>query len=405
MRSPRSMIKLAMAFLLMGLGASCEPEGPDGIIENLVETEEELRICASGTSLEGIDVSTYQGKVDWSAVRRAGKRFAFARVSYGTSKLDNQFARNWQGMKAAGLFRGVYQYFLASQDPIEQADLLIQKVGKLSPRDLPAVLDLESQQGVSDRVLIERALSWLERVAAGTGKRPIVYTSIGFFNTLEGNRVFADHVLWAANYGVRCPSVPEIWKRWGFWQHSETGRVAGISGNVDLDVFNGSLADLEKLARGDDETEGPVAPTPGFTFPSNAKVSGDFFFVRDAEGNVIEGRRVDDGDRITVLDVGYSSQLVRVQYPTPSGMRSGFINNVASLIHYDFEYQYQNGSTPEPVYDESGKAVIGSIDPHEKATPIYRGKNGMLHVVYNTADHGPHSKSGYVKYNGGFTRF
>ena len=91
-------------------------------------------------------------------------------------------------------------------------------------------------------------------------------------------------------------------------------------------------------------------------------------------------------------------------YPTPAGTRSGFITNVASLIVYAHAYQYQNGSTSEPVYDESQKTVIGSLDPREKATPLYR-KNGMLHVVYDTKDHGPHSKSGYVNYNGGFTRF
>lgn len=146
----------------------------------------------------------------------------------------------------------------------------------------------------------------------------------------------------------------------------------------------------------------PQPPVGKFTYANNAKVSGDFFYVRDSNGNTIQGRRVDDGDNITVLDVGYSKQLVLVEYPTSSGTRTGYITNVPSLIKYYYQDEYQNGSTPEPVYDESGNK-IGSLDPREKATPIYR-KNGMLHVVYST-DKGKNTKSGYVKYNGGFNKF
>lgn len=140
----------------------------------------------------------------------------------------------------------------------------------------------------------------------------------------------------------------------------------------------------------------------GFTYPNNAVVSGDFFYVRDSYGNIIPGRYVSDGDKITILDVSYSKQLVYVEYPTASGVRTGYISNVPSLIHYYYQGQWKNGSTSETVYDQNG-AVIGSIDPYEAATPIYR-KNGMLHVVYNTSK-GTNTKSGYVHYNGGFSKF
>ncbi|MBU3221055.1 M14 family zinc carboxypeptidase, partial [Clostridium algidicarnis] len=137
----------------------------------------------------------------------------------------------------------------------------------------------------------------------------------------------------------------------------------------------------------------------GFTYPNNAKLQGDFLYLRDANKNMVSGRQVDDGDSITVLDVGYSQQLALVQYPTSAGVRQGYINNTPSVIKYNDANAWANGSTTEIVYDENG-GQLGSLSPYESATPLYR-KNGMTHVVYNT-DKGPNTKSGYVKYEGGF---
>ncbi|MBF0443083.1 MAG: M23 family metallopeptidase, partial [Oligoflexales bacterium] len=155
---------------------------------------------------------------------------------------------------------------------------------------------------------------------------------------------------------------------------------------------------LGKLAPGSGgDTDGP-----GFSYPNNAAIDGDFFNVRDENGNPIEGRRVDNGDSITVIDVSLSKKMLYVEYPTASGVRKGWITNVPSIIKYKYAGMYHNGSTPEPVLDENG-AKIGSLDPNEAATPLYR-KNGKLHIVYNTRE-GVNTKSGYVKYDGGFTKF
>ncbi|PPK44663.1 amidase domain-containing protein [Clostridium algidicarnis] len=136
----------------------------------------------------------------------------------------------------------------------------------------------------------------------------------------------------------------------------------------------------------------------GFTYPNNAKLQGDFLYLRDANKNMVSGRQVDDGDSITVLDVGYSHQLALVQYPTSAGVRQGYVNNTPSVIKYNDANAWANGSTTEIVYDENG-GQLGSLSPYESATPLYK-KNGMTHVVYNT-DKGPNTKSGYVKYEGG----
>jgi hypothetical protein len=144
----------------------------------------------------------------------------------------------------------------------------------------------------------------------------------------------------------------------------------------------------------------PSVPVLNFAYPNNAKVVNDDLYIRDANGVRISGRYVFNGDKITVLDVSYSKQLVLVEYPTPSGVRSGYVKNIVNCIRYDYQDQWVNGSTPEPVFAENG-AMIGSLNPREHATPLYR-KNGKLHVVYTT-DKGKNTKSGYVKRDGGFT--
>lgn len=142
---------------------------------------------------------------------------------------------------------------------------------------------------------------------------------------------------------------------------------------------------------------GEVVPE-GFTYPNNAEVAGDDLYIRDASGNQIAGRSVSNGDKITVLDVGYTKQLVLVQYPAGSVVRQGYVNNVTSLIKYFHQGEWHNGSTSETVYD-GNDAVIGSLDPHESATPLYKA-GGKTHVVYNTSK-GANTKSGYVVYAGG----
>ena len=142
-------------------------------------------------------------------------------------------------------------------------------------------------------------------------------------------------------------------------------------------------------------TDQPTQST--FSYPNNAQVKGDFMYVRDVNGTIIAGHSVSDGDYITVLDVGYTNQLALVEYPTASGVLSGYVTNATNLINYLNSGGWNNGSTIELVYDGNG-IQIGSLSPYENATPLYR-KSVMTEVVYNT-DKGVNTKSGFVKYSG-----
>ena len=104
---------------LSTLAACQQPLPPDVGVE-----AEGLSVCPGATTLTGVDVSTYQGTVDWGKVKASGRAFAITRVGDGLGG-DNTFDANWAGIKAAGMVRGAYQYFRASDDPNEQADILL----------------------------------------------------------------------------------------------------------------------------------------------------------------------------------------------------------------------------------------------------------------------------------------
>jgi lysozyme len=190
---------------------------------------------------QGIDVSKWQGAVDWAGVKAAGLAFAFARATYGATTVDAQFATNWPAMKAAGILRGAYHFFVAADDPTAQAELFLKAVGSLENGDLPPVVDVETDSGTS-ATLVADVQTWLDAVQAATGRRPIIYTGPNFWNeNMTGG--FGGYPLWVAEYGVSAPKPVAGWSRWTFWQYSSSGAAAGLS-PVDLDYFNGSIEDL-----------------------------------------------------------------------------------------------------------------------------------------------------------------
>lgn len=204
-----------------------------------------------GPRPRGIDVSRYQGTIDWAAVAGSGVAFGIARVSDGLQSPDATFRRNWDAMKARGLVRGVYQYFRASQDPVQQADYLLAQVdaaGGFGPGDLPPVCDVETRDGMTAAQVVAQTDRWSARILQRTGMQALIYTSPGFWNPLGAPAHDDQNGLWVAHWGVSAPTVPSGWREWSFWQTSATGTVPGISGAVDTDLWNGSLEGLRAYA-------------------------------------------------------------------------------------------------------------------------------------------------------------
>ena len=202
-------------------------------------------------ALEGIDVSTYQGDVDWATVANQGILYAFAKATEGATSTDPSFIRNWTNMKTFGIVRGAYHFFRPGKDPIVQANNFLQLVKTVEASDLPPVLDLEILDGLDAQTVINSALKWISTIETATGRKPIVYTYPVFWEDKLGNPTqFANYPLWVANFETRTPFIPSAWRSWAFHQYSESGQLQGIQGNVDLNQFNGTLDDLQKLLKG-----------------------------------------------------------------------------------------------------------------------------------------------------------
>jgi len=210
----------------------------------------EIQVCAGPETLQGIDVSYYQGDIDWNAVAADGITFAWVRVSHSTQFFDPQFDANLAGARAAGIHVGVYQYFEPGQDPLAQANFLLDHMGPLQPGDMPPMIDVESADSVAPAAYADAIRVWLDRVEEVTGVPPIIYTGYYYWNDNVGSDEFIDHPLWMANYNPGCPLIPDYWVTWTFHQYCACESIAGISGDVDGDTFNGNLDDLLALSVG-----------------------------------------------------------------------------------------------------------------------------------------------------------
>jgi lysozyme len=209
-------------------------------------------VCADGATVKGMDVSYYVTSIDWAAAHQAGIDFAFVRVSDGGSFIDPMFPTYWAGAKASGVIRGAYQFFRPAEDPIAQADLLLEKMGPLEPGDLPPVIDVEVSGGLSTAQVAASVRAWVAHVTEAIGRPPIIYAGLYAWHDLAGSADMTTSPLWIAQYtSAPCPSIPAPWTRWMFWQYSPIGSVAGIPGSMlDVNVFNGTLGDLRDFAAG-----------------------------------------------------------------------------------------------------------------------------------------------------------
>jgi lysozyme len=215
-------------------------------------------VASADDAARGVDVSEWQGNVDWKAVAQSGVSFGLTRVSDGLGHQDPTFAQNWAGMQQAGIARGAYQYFEPSEDPVAQADLLVNTMGKLGPNDFPPVLDFETTNGLGPAQLQSAIDAWVNEVKKKTGVTPLIYCSPGFWNGL-GLSVPPGAELWEADWGPT-PEGANGWNGYRFWQQSDSGNVPGISGAVDTDVFNGDPAALKAWIAS--RQPGPPPPPP-----------------------------------------------------------------------------------------------------------------------------------------------
>ena len=213
---------------------------------------------ATSGNVEGIDVSHYQGAIDWRKVAEAGKVFAFIKATEGRGFVDSAFDANWEGARAAGVLRGAYHFFRPGEDALAQAQLFLSKLD--SKGDLPPTLDVETASGVSAPAIAAGVAAWVDYVATNYA-RPLIYASPSFWNALPSVGIETAADLWVAEWNVGAARSIGAWQGWSFWQYSERGAVPGIAGSIDLDRFNGSLDDLHAYLT---RSGGASSPAPAF---------------------------------------------------------------------------------------------------------------------------------------------
>ncbi|WP_026899187.1 glycoside hydrolase family 25 protein [Daejeonella oryzae] len=203
-----------------------------------------------GYQIHGIDVSWYQGKINWENVSRMEDdgikiHFSFIKASEGVFIADRHFQRNWKESAKAGIIRGAYHYFKPSKSGYWQARFFLQTVN-FKKGDLLPVVDVEERGAKSRQEFQANLKAYLDEIERELGVKPIIYSGYKFYEDyLSGD--FDEYPLWVAHY-----YRPKLKKLSGdvnlrFWQHSDRGRVDGIQHRVDMNVFNGSVEELSQM--------------------------------------------------------------------------------------------------------------------------------------------------------------
>ncbi len=213
--------------------------------------------AAATMPIKGIDVSRFQGEISWRKVGKTDIRFAYVQASRGSGRdctvvpeecgRDRYFARNYANANAEGLRVGAYHRAFAKggtpekakEDARAEANRFINVVGSVGDDDLRPALDVESPfTRLDERRLRLWIRTWLNRVEKKLNVKPLIYTNSSSWLATGDTTSFAGegHPLWVANFDVPKPSVPAAnWggKGWTIWQYTSSGRVKGITGNVD----------------------------------------------------------------------------------------------------------------------------------------------------------------------------
>ena len=214
-----------------------------------------------GYEIHGIDISHYQGTIDWGDLRNNGMiercpvRFVMIKATEGASRIDNRFKDNFYQAREYGFIRGAYHFWSTRSTGKAQAEHFIRNV-KLEEGDLPPVLDVEHKaKEQSPEEFKKSVLTWLDIVERHYNVKPIIYTYYKFKTAYLSDSIFDQYPYWIAPYYV---DKIEYKGKWKFWQHTDCGKLPGIKGYVDFNIYNGSYYDLRRLTIGNEE--GSVEP-------------------------------------------------------------------------------------------------------------------------------------------------
>ena len=210
-----------------------------------------------GYEIHGIDISHYQGDIDWNKLKMAKignspVKFILIKSTEGSNQLDENFNDNFYQAREYGFIRWAYHFWSNKSTPRQQAYYFLKQV-HLEDGDLPPVLDVEHKPKDKSNEEFQRdVLTWLHIVEDKYHVKPILYTYYKFKEAYLNTPVFDDYPYWIAHYYVEKVAYKGPWK---FWQHTDVGKLPGIKGYVDFNIYNGSYYDLRKLTIGNQDND------------------------------------------------------------------------------------------------------------------------------------------------------
>lgn len=315
-------------------------------------------------SIQGIDVSEFQGNIQWDRVKKAGIQFAMLRAGYGTKTIDPQFRRNAQGCNDVGIPCGVYWFSYAYTPEMarNEADQCMQAIEEYRI-GYPVCIDFEGDSvryaasrgvTVTGELATEMVRTFCERVEEW-GYFAMYYSNLDFLNRYFASSLRSDYALWFAQYAAE-PQTSGM----AIWQKSNTGRVDGISGNVDLDVAYYDLAAVIEKAGlnkggthigtkpdsgGQAGTETVYTVKSGDTLSEIARRFGTTYQELAAYNGIADANLIYPGEKIRIPQKEGSGSYYTIQYgDTLSGVAQRFGTSVGVL-------QNLNGiSNPNRIY-------------------------------------------------------
>lgn len=197
-------------------------------------------IFASKYSIRGIDVSHWQGEINWEDVKNQDFKFVFIKASEGNDFVDDCFIENWDNSNEAGILRGAYHYFTTGSSGAEQAENFISVV-PVEDNSLPPVIDIE-EGGLSKEKFRNELRDYIEMIENHYDQKPILYVMYPLYDGyIKGD--FEEYEIWIRDI-IKTPSLSDK-REWLIWQYCNRGRISGIDAYVDLNVFNGSYQELK----------------------------------------------------------------------------------------------------------------------------------------------------------------
>lgn len=254
-------------FLLLGCGGlqgmssaaerpAAEPlDHPMGSQIRLHEPVDAEARPALASSVPGMDVSSWQGEVDWAAAYASGARFAYVKATEGTTYTNPYFAQQYNGSYEQGMVRGAYHFALPDRSSgAAQADYFLAHGGGWSAdgRTLPGALDMEYNPygatcyGLSQSAMAAWVADFVNTYYNAAGRYPTIYTSTSWWDQCVGSQgsFAAADPLWIARYASSVGELPQAWTDYVFWQYADSGTFPG-----DQDLYQGSMPELRRFAK------------------------------------------------------------------------------------------------------------------------------------------------------------